>query len=81
MVTHHLNTLAFPPVEQMTVEERLWRADECRKHATALREQAGVLYAGAPAQAPLAIQQLNQFAEWLLHRAARLDVPERSRRP
>jgi len=79
VVTHHLDTLAFPEPDQMTVEERLWRADECRKHATALREQAGVLYAGAPAQAPLAIQQLDEFAERLLLRAARLEVPERSR--
>lgn len=80
MVTHHLDTLAFPPAEQMTAEERLWRADECRKHAIALREQAGVLFAGAPEQAQLAIQQLDHFAERLLHRAARLDAPERSRR-
>lgn len=75
-MTHQLDRLARPPVDQMTVEERLWRADECRTLATALREQAGVLYAGAPTQAPLAIQQLNEFAEKLLRRATRL---ERSR--
>ncbi|PXY16575.1 hypothetical protein [Prauserella muralis] len=76
-MTHQLDTLAWPQVSQMSVEERLWRADECRTLVTALREQAGVLHAGAPAQAPLAIQQLNEFAERLLRRAARLDIPTR----
>lgn len=80
-MTHHLDNLAHPAADQMTLEERLWRADECRTFATALREQAGVLYAGAPTQAPLAIQQLNEFAERLLCRAACLDVPGRSGRP
>ncbi|MEV5300277.1 hypothetical protein [Amycolatopsis methanolica] len=80
-MTHSLDTLAFPSVEQMSVEERLWRADEARTLATALREQANVLHAGAPRQAPLAIQQLNHFAEIALHRAAQLEAGGRGGRP